>query len=82
MRILHTADWHLGDSLGIVDRTEDLFSAVDHVLNYCVEHEIDTLLVAGDVFEDYRGDGFSRLMCRLAATLRPHLERRVEFGAL
>ena len=24
MRILHTADWHLGDRLGRIDRTDDL----------------------------------------------------------
>src|ERR671910_198313 len=29
MKILHTADWHLGDRLGRIDRTADLRVAVD-----------------------------------------------------
>ena len=31
MRILHTADWHLGDRLGRQDRTDDLRRAVERV---------------------------------------------------
>ena len=31
MRILHTADWHLGDRLGRIDRTADLRAAVERV---------------------------------------------------
>jgi exonuclease SbcD len=31
MRILHTADWHLGDRLGRIDRTDDLRRAVERV---------------------------------------------------
>ena len=31
MKILHTADWHLGDRLGRIDRTDDLRRAVERV---------------------------------------------------
>jgi exonuclease SbcD len=52
MRILHTADWHLGDRLGRIDRTEDLRRAVERVARYCDEHQVDVLLVAGDLFSE------------------------------
>jgi hypothetical protein len=58
MRILHTADWHLGDRLGRIDRTEDLRRAVERVADYCKSECIDVLLVAGDLFSELaRPDG-------------------------
>jgi DNA repair protein SbcD/Mre11 len=58
MRILHTADWHLGDRLGRIDRTPDLRRAVERVGNYCRQEEVDVLLVAGDLFSELaRPDG-------------------------
>jgi exonuclease SbcD len=52
MRILHTADWHLGDRLGRIDRTDDLRRAVERVARYCTEHRADVLLIAGDLFSE------------------------------
>jgi exonuclease SbcD len=52
MRILHTADWHLGDRLGRIDRTQDLRRAVERVASYCAEHQVDVLLIAGDLFSE------------------------------
>jgi exonuclease SbcD len=52
MRILHTADWHLGDRLGRIDRTDDLRRAVERVAVYCRDEKIDVLLVAGDLFSE------------------------------
>ncbi len=58
MRILHTADWHLGDRLGRIDRTADLRRAVERVAKQCHEAKVDTLLVAGDLFSELaRPDG-------------------------
>jgi exonuclease SbcD len=58
MRILHTADWHLGDRLGRIDRTTDLRRAVERVGDYCRTEEVDVLLVAGDLFSELaRPDG-------------------------
>jgi exonuclease SbcD len=58
MRILHTADWHLGDRLGRIDRTDDLRKAVERVAAYCKRESIDVLLVAGDLFSELaRPDG-------------------------
>ncbi|MEZ6139235.1 MAG: exonuclease SbcCD subunit D [Zavarzinella sp.] len=52
MRILHTADWHLGDRLGRQDRTADLRTAVEQVAKYCHQEQVDLLLVAGDLFSE------------------------------
>jgi exonuclease SbcD len=52
MKILHTADWHLSDRLGRIDRTDDLRRAVERVARYCAEHQADVLLVAGDLFSE------------------------------
>jgi DNA repair protein SbcD/Mre11 len=52
MRILHTADWHLGDRLGRIDRTNDLRRAVERVGEYCRSEHVDVLLVAGDLFSE------------------------------
>ncbi len=58
MRILHTADWHLGDRLGRIDRTQDLRRAVERVGKYCRQEAVDVLLVAGDLFSELaRPDG-------------------------
>jgi DNA repair protein SbcD/Mre11 len=58
MRILHTADWHLGDRLGRIDRTDDLRKAVERVATHCKEQSVDVLLVAGDLFSELaRPDG-------------------------
>src|SRR5688500_3465138 len=52
MKILHTADWHLGDRLGRIDRTDDLRTAVERVADYCRHEKADVLLVAGDLFSE------------------------------
>lgn len=52
MRILHTADWHLNDRLGRIDRTDDLRKAVERVAVHCREQKADVLLVAGDLFSE------------------------------
>jgi exonuclease SbcD len=52
MRILHTADWHLGDRMGRIDRTDDLRQAVERVAACCQEEKVDVLLVAGDLFSE------------------------------
>lgn len=73
MRLLHTSDWHLGDRLGWVDRTAEQLDAVDRVLAYCRDYAVDVLLVAGDVFEDYRGPFLSSAVTELAFRLEPLL---------
>lgn len=75
MRILHTADWHLGDRLGRIDRTADLRKAVERVAVYCKEQSVDVLLVAGDLFSELaRPDGLRETIRHWQEVFREFLE--------
>lgn len=55
MKILHTADWHLGTFRspvrdGINLRTEDISRCLDELVQVAKEQEPDYVLVSGDVF--------------------------------
>jgi exonuclease SbcD len=74
MKILHTADWHLGDRLGRIDRTEDLRRAVERVADHCACRAVDVLLVAGDLFSELaRPDGLREAIRHVQETFRGFL---------
>lgn len=50
MKIIHTADWHLCDRLGRLNRTDDLKQRVEQVADYCEANAVELLLIAGDLF--------------------------------
>lgn len=51
MKILHTADWHIGKKLHKQELTED-FDLFTKWLCECIgENEVDVLLVSGDIFD-------------------------------
>lgn len=51
MRLIHTADWHLGQTLHGVPREHEHARFLDWLLDRVVEHRVDALVVAGDVFD-------------------------------
>ncbi|HEX3301207.1 MAG TPA: exonuclease SbcCD subunit D [Actinomycetota bacterium] len=51
MRILHTADWHVGRRLGRHGRTEEMRESLDEVVRIADDEQVDLVLVAGDVFD-------------------------------
>ncbi len=51
MRILHTADWHLGASSGPASRAREHRWFLDWLLELLAERRVDALLLAGDVFD-------------------------------
>jgi exonuclease SbcD len=74
MKLLHTADWHLGDRLGRIDRTDDLRRAVERVAEHCRSERADVLLVAGDVFSELaRPDGLREAVRHIQATFEGFL---------
>src|SRR3954471_2072975 len=76
MRLLHTADWHLGDRLGRIDRTLDLRTAVERVGAYCRAENVDVLLVAGDLFSELaRADGLRETIEHWQTVFRDFLAR-------
>ncbi len=50
MRILHTADWHLTEKLGPIDRRPDLIARLQEIATYLDEYRVDVMVVAGDIF--------------------------------
>jgi exonuclease SbcD len=75
MRLLHTADWHLGDRLGRIDRTGDIQRGVERVARYCRDEQVDVLLIAGDLFsEAARADGLRGAIEHLRDTFEPFLQ--------
>ena len=51
MRILHTADWHLGARLIERDRLAEHAAFVDWLIETLRTEKIDALLLSGDVFD-------------------------------
>ncbi|HZN40533.1 MAG TPA: exonuclease SbcCD subunit D C-terminal domain-containing protein [Planctomycetota bacterium] len=51
MRILHTADWHLGHTLRDHAREAEHAHFLRWLVQTVVEREVDALLIAGDVFD-------------------------------
>jgi exonuclease SbcD len=51
MKILHTADWHLGQLFHEYDRTFEHQKFLDWLLETIKTEEIEVLLVSGDVFD-------------------------------
>jgi len=52
MRLLHTSDWHLGRSLMLLKRHDELTAFLEWLIKTIEERNIDTLIVAGDVFDN------------------------------
>ena len=76
MRILHTADWHLGDRLKQIDRTADLERAVQHVADCCERHQVEVLVIAGDLLSELvKPESLQSSIAHLSRTFRPFLLR-------
>jgi exonuclease SbcD len=76
MKIIHTADWHLCNWLGRVDRTDDLHKRVQRVAQLCLEFDADVLLIAGDMFDDQASvDDMTTALTRLREVFAPFFAR-------
>ncbi|WP_405800972.1 exonuclease SbcCD subunit D [Streptomyces sp. NBC_01506] len=51
MRFLHTSDWHLGRSFHRVSLLDAQAAFLDHLVATALAHEVDAVLVAGDVYD-------------------------------
>ncbi|MGE5391850.1 MAG: exonuclease SbcCD subunit D [Deltaproteobacteria bacterium] len=51
MRIIHTADWHLGKSLEGRSRLPEQSEFIDELAEIVSKHSVDMIIVAGDVFD-------------------------------
>ncbi len=51
MRLLHTADWHVGKRLGRYDRMPDFVAVLDEITGIADREQVDLVVVAGDLFD-------------------------------
>ena len=51
MRIVHTADWHVGRVWKNVNRLDEMAAVLEHLAEFIERERIGLLLMAGDVFE-------------------------------
>ncbi len=51
MKLLHTADWHLGKKLDQVSRLEEQMEVLNEICEIADREEVDAILIAGDLFD-------------------------------
>lgn len=68
MKILHTADWHLGKVLHQFDIEEDHRLFISWLLNFIETEQVDVLIISGDVFDQSNPSNEARKLLNL--TLR------------
>ncbi len=72
MRIIHTADWHLGQFFYSKSRAAEHQAFLDWLLRQIAEHQVDALIVAGDLFDTGSPPSYAREMFnRFVVALQP-----------
>jgi DNA repair protein SbcD/Mre11 len=51
MKLLHTADWHVGRPIRGRSRADEHEAVLDEIATIAADHAVDVVLVAGDLFE-------------------------------
>lgn len=52
MKILHTADWHIGAKTDDLDRFEEQKEALNQVIDIAKKNQVDMVLIAGDIYDN------------------------------
>ena len=73
LRILHTADWHLGHGLHGFSREREHKDFCSWLLHQLVEQDVDALIIAGDIFDSANPPATAQAMYySFLAQLRKH----------
>ena len=51
LRILHTADWHIGKRLAGQSLLDDQAFALDQIVSYIKNNSVDVVVIAGDIYD-------------------------------
>lgn len=62
MKLLHTSDWHLGQSFFTKSRKAEHQAFLHWLLEQVTAHEIDAVIVAGDIFDTGTPPSYAREM--------------------
>ncbi|KVD82474.1 exonuclease sbcCD subunit D [Burkholderia sp. ABCPW 14] len=70
MRVLHTSDWHLGQSFMGKSRQAEHQALIDWLMVQVEDHAVDAVVIAGDIFDtgtppSYARELYSQLVVRL-----------------
>ena len=72
MRIIHTADWHLGQFFYSKSRAAEHQAFLDWLLAQITQHQVDALIIAGDLFDTGSPPSYAREMFnRFVVALQP-----------
>lgn len=78
MRVLHTADWHLGQTLHDVDRHFEQEAFLCWLADVLLQEKVDVLLVCGDIFDSANPSAHAQALLyhflALVARQCPHLQ--------
>ncbi|MGN0003181.1 MAG: exonuclease SbcCD subunit D [Sphingobacterium composti] len=53
MKILHTADWHLGKKLDFISRIDEQREVLQEICELADQQQVDLVVVAGDLFDTF-----------------------------
>lgn len=53
MKILHTADWHLGKKLDFFSRLKEQVEVMQEIESIADEQQVDAIIIAGDLFDNF-----------------------------
>ncbi len=53
IKILHTADWHLGKKLDSFSRLEEQILVMNEIVEIADQQQVDLVLIAGDLFDNF-----------------------------
>jgi len=53
MKLIHTADWHLGKNIEGHSRLEEQRLFLKDFINICEEEQADIIVIAGDIYDNY-----------------------------
>jgi len=53
MKILHTADWHLGKKLDNFSRLEEQIQVMEEIIEIADAQQVELVLIAGDLFDTF-----------------------------
>ena len=53
MKVLHTADWHLGKRLDGFSRFQEQIDVMNEIIEIADRENVDMILVAGDLFDAF-----------------------------
>ena len=53
MRILHTADWHIGKKTDDLSRMDEIKDVLNQIVTVAREKKVDMVIVAGDIYDTF-----------------------------